>query len=85
MGRWYAYSIPTPLSSQPGLLFAPLTNIITQKPLLHTLIFVIEMALTMRLITKFNSYYAEKPVLTTMITNAVHIKFPHRYKPPAFD
>lgn len=29
------------------------------------------MALTMRLIAKFNSYYAEKPVLTTMITNAV--------------
>lgn len=29
------------------------------------------MAITMRLIAKFNSYYAEKPVLTTMITNAV--------------
>jgi hypothetical protein len=24
-----------------------------------------------RLIAKFNSYYAQKPVLTTMITNAV--------------
>lgn len=29
------------------------------------------MAITARLIAKFNSYYAEKPVLTTMITNAV--------------
>jgi len=40
-------------------------------PLLHTIIFLIEMAITMRLIAKFNSYYAEKPILTTMITNAV--------------
>ncbi|KAK2767748.1 hypothetical protein FQN54_003906 [Arachnomyces sp. PD_36] len=29
------------------------------------------MAVTMRLAAKFNSYYAEKPVLTTMVTNAV--------------
>ncbi|EGC42991.1 Mvp17/PMP22 family protein [Histoplasma capsulatum var. duboisii H88] len=40
-------------------------------PLLHTLVFLIEMAVTMRLAAKFNSYYAEKPVLTTMVTNAV--------------
>jgi len=40
-------------------------------PLLHTIIFLIEMAVTMRLASKFNSYYAEKPVLTTMVTNAV--------------
>lgn len=29
------------------------------------------MAIAIRLVTKFNSYYANKPVLTTMITNAV--------------
>lgn len=29
------------------------------------------MAITMRLAAKFSSYYSEKPVLTTMITNAV--------------
>jgi hypothetical protein len=29
------------------------------------------MAIAVRLIAKFNSYYANKPVLTTMITNAV--------------
>ncbi|KAK2783544.1 hypothetical protein FQN52_008947 [Onygenales sp. PD_12] len=40
-------------------------------PLLHTIIFLVEMAVTMRLAAKFNSYYAEKPVLTTMVTNAV--------------
>ncbi|KAL2011623.1 hypothetical protein VTN00DRAFT_4341 [Thermoascus crustaceus] len=40
-------------------------------PLLHTIIFLIEMAVTMRLASKFNAYYAEKPVLTTMVTNAV--------------
>ncbi|KAB8077364.1 hypothetical protein BDV29DRAFT_168307 [Aspergillus leporis] len=40
-------------------------------PLLHSIIFLIEMAVAMRLAAKFNSYYAEKPVLTTMVTNAV--------------
>ncbi|KAJ5489304.1 hypothetical protein N7539_004194 [Penicillium diatomitis] len=40
-------------------------------PLLHTLIFIIEMAVAARIASKFNSYYAEKPVLTTMVTNAV--------------
>ncbi|OJJ49671.1 hypothetical protein ASPZODRAFT_57752 [Penicilliopsis zonata CBS 506.65] len=40
-------------------------------PLLHTIIFLIEMAAAMRLASKFNSYYAEKPILTTMVTNAV--------------
>jgi hypothetical protein len=29
------------------------------------------MAIIMRLITKFNSYYKQKPMLTTMVTNAV--------------
>ncbi|KAF3384305.1 Protein sym1 [Penicillium rolfsii] len=40
-------------------------------PLLHTIIFLIEMAVATRIATKFNTYYAEKPVLTTMVTNAV--------------
>ncbi|PLN81510.1 hypothetical protein BDW42DRAFT_185403 [Aspergillus taichungensis] len=40
-------------------------------PLLHCIIFFIEMVATTRLAAKFNSYYAEKPVLTTMVTNAI--------------
>ncbi|KAJ6091919.1 hypothetical protein N7467_003888 [Penicillium canescens] len=40
-------------------------------PLLHTIIFIIEMAVAARLAAKFNAYYAERPVLTTMVTNAV--------------
>ncbi|KAI1913525.1 hypothetical protein LOZ12_003786 [Ophidiomyces ophidiicola] len=33
-------------------------------PILHLLLFVIEMAITMRLASKFNSYYAERPGIT---------------------
>jgi len=40
-------------------------------PLLHAIIFLIEMAITSRLITKFKTYYDDKPVLTIMITNAI--------------
>ncbi|KAK5213032.1 hypothetical protein LTR67_006430 [Exophiala xenobiotica] len=40
-------------------------------PLLHAIILFIELAMAARLIAKFNSYYAQKPILTTMITNAV--------------
>ncbi|KAF2761866.1 hypothetical protein EJ05DRAFT_507485 [Pseudovirgaria hyperparasitica] len=40
-------------------------------PLLHCLVFLIEMAFVSLLVRRFNSYYANKPVLTTMITNAV--------------
>ncbi|KAJ5893951.1 hypothetical protein N7495_005642 [Penicillium taxi] len=40
-------------------------------PLLHTIIFLIEMAVAARIAAKFNSYYAERPILTTMVTNAV--------------
>ncbi|KAL4868368.1 hypothetical protein BDV12DRAFT_104382 [Aspergillus spectabilis] len=40
-------------------------------PLLHTIIFLIEMAAATRLAAKFNAYYSEKPVLTTMVTNAI--------------
>ncbi|KAL8687881.1 MAG: hypothetical protein Q9218_006069 [Villophora microphyllina] len=42
-----------------------------QQPLLHALVLVIEMVVISRLIAKFNSYYADKPVLTITITNAV--------------
>ncbi|KAL9071634.1 MAG: hypothetical protein Q9161_004059 [Pseudevernia consocians] len=45
--------------------------IYNRVPLLHALIFIIEMVIVSRLIAKFNSYYADKPVLTIMITNAV--------------
>lgn len=33
----------------------------TAQPLLHTIIFIIELAVTMRLAAKFNTYYADKP------------------------
>lgn len=47
------------------------TYICGRVPLLHTIIFIIEMAVATRIAAKFNTYYAEKPVLTTMVTNAV--------------
>ncbi|KAJ5383038.1 hypothetical protein N7517_000949 [Penicillium concentricum] len=40
-------------------------------PLLHTIVFLVEMAVAARIAAKFNTYYAERPVLTTMVTNAV--------------
>jgi len=40
-------------------------------PVVHTVIFLIEMVVVSRLIVRFNNYYAERPVLTMMITNAV--------------
>ncbi|KAL8738087.1 MAG: hypothetical protein Q9181_001073 [Wetmoreana brouardii] len=40
-------------------------------PLLHSLILLVEMVVISRLMAKFNSYYADKPVLTITITNAV--------------
>lgn len=40
-------------------------------PLLHALIFLFQMAIVSILTRRFNSYYAARPVLTTMITNAV--------------
>lgn len=38
---------------------------------MHLFIFMIEMAVVSRLVAKFNSYYAERPILTMMVTNAV--------------
>ncbi|KAI2472744.1 vacuolar membrane protein [Annulohypoxylon bovei var. microspora] len=40
-------------------------------PLLHAVIFFIEMAIVARLVSRFNAYYDERPVLTMMVTNAV--------------
>ncbi|CAK7203992.1 hypothetical protein SEUCBS139899_006743 [Sporothrix eucalyptigena] len=40
-------------------------------PLLHSIIFFIEMAIVARLTARFNAYYDERPVLTMMVTNAV--------------
>ncbi|KAJ9630560.1 phosphoglycerate kinase [Taxawa tesnikishii (nom. ined.)] len=40
-------------------------------PLLHILVFLAELVMAGILTSKFNSYYARRPVLTTMITNAV--------------
>lgn len=40
-------------------------------PLLHTIIFLIEMVIAARLTSRFNAYYDERPVLTMMVTNAV--------------
>jgi len=40
-------------------------------PLLHALVFLLEMAFISILTRRYNSYYAARPVLTTMITNAI--------------
>ncbi|KAL8766333.1 MAG: hypothetical protein Q9209_006860 [Squamulea sp. 1 TL-2023] len=43
----------------------------SSQPLLHAIVLLIEMAVITRLVSKFNSYYADRPVLTITITNAV--------------
>ncbi|KAF2771778.1 hypothetical protein EJ03DRAFT_25077 [Teratosphaeria nubilosa] len=40
-------------------------------PLLHAIIALIQITMVSILIRKFNAYYANRPLLTTMITNAV--------------
>lgn len=40
-------------------------------PLLHACVFLLQMAAVSLLTRKFNTYYAQRPVLTTMITNAI--------------
>lgn len=40
-------------------------------PLLHAAVFLLQMAAVSLLTRKFNAYYARRPVLTTMITNAI--------------
>ncbi|KAL2153726.1 hypothetical protein VTH82DRAFT_4881 [Thermothelomyces myriococcoides] len=41
------------------------------RPLLHAIIFFIEMALFARLSSRFNAYYDERPLLTMMVTNSI--------------
>lgn len=40
-------------------------------PLLHAIIALLQITMVSILVRKFNAYYANRPVLTTMITNAV--------------
>ncbi|PHH87389.1 hypothetical protein CDD83_8932 [Cordyceps sp. RAO-2017] len=40
-------------------------------PVVHAVIFLIEMALVARLTAKFNTYYEERPLMTMMVTNAI--------------
>ncbi|GAM87743.1 hypothetical protein ANO11243_057700 [Dothideomycetidae sp. 11243] len=40
-------------------------------PLLHLVVFVTELIMVSLLVRRFNAYYANRPVLTTMITNAI--------------
>jgi len=54
------------------LLWALNTRYIYGKvPLLHALIFLLEMAFISTLMRRYSSYYAARPILTTMITNAI--------------
>ena len=47
------------------------------QPLLHAIIFFIQVTMVTILVRKFNAYYANRPVLTTMITNAVSYTLLH--------
>ncbi|KAG6023879.1 hypothetical protein E4U19_004078 [Claviceps sp. Clav32 group G5] len=40
-------------------------------PVVHAVVFLIEMALVARLVARFNAYYEERPLMTMMVTNAV--------------
>ncbi|EXU97234.1 Mpv17/PMP22 family protein [Metarhizium robertsii] len=40
-------------------------------PILHAVVFLIEMALIARLTARFNTYYEERPLMTMMVTNAI--------------
>ncbi|RCI10268.1 hypothetical protein L249_8760 [Ophiocordyceps polyrhachis-furcata BCC 54312] len=40
-------------------------------PLLHAIVFFVEMALIARLTARFNAYYEERPLVTMMVTNAI--------------
>ncbi|KAH8894219.1 hypothetical protein GQ53DRAFT_744952 [Thozetella sp. PMI_491] len=45
--------------------------IFDRVPLLHAIIFLIEMAFVARLTSRFNAYYEERPIITMMVTNAI--------------
>ncbi|KAG5982811.1 hypothetical protein E4U55_001305 [Claviceps digitariae] len=40
-------------------------------PVVHAIVFLIEMTLVARLVARFNTYYEERPLMTMMVTNAV--------------
>ena len=52
------------------LLLAILITTLLQ-PLLHSIAILIELLTIMVLIAKYNAFYARRPIITTMITNAV--------------
>lgn len=68
--------------------------VIVLQPLLHTIIFLIEMAVAARLAAKFNTYYAEKPgmplsatsrgVPANMSANSAHDDGHERCKPTRY-
>ncbi|KUI53678.1 Protein sym1 [Cytospora mali] len=45
--------------------------VLDRIPLLHAIIFLIEMAILARIVARYNAFYSERPVLTMMVTNAV--------------
>ncbi|KAF2199922.1 hypothetical protein GQ43DRAFT_375095 [Delitschia confertaspora ATCC 74209] len=63
----------TMIENQRHRLLRALNNrwIYGKIPLLHAAVFLLQMAAVSLLTRKFNSYYARRPVLTTMITNAI--------------
>ncbi|KAJ2895119.1 vacuolar membrane protein [Zalerion maritima] len=40
-------------------------------PVLHTIVFLLEMAFIGRIVARFNGFYEERPLLTMMVTNAI--------------
>ena len=52
------------------------------QPLLHAIVFIVQFTMCTILVRKFNGYYSNRPVLTTMITNAVRI-IPPPFSPPS--
>lgn len=56
-----------------ALIAAHRSQLLTQsaQPLLHTTVFLLQIMAVSLIARKYNGYYAKRPVLTTMITNAV--------------
>lgn len=46
------------------------------QPLLHAIVALMQITMVSILVRKFNGYYADRPVFTTMITNAVRLPDP---------
>ncbi|QIX01613.1 hypothetical protein AMS68_007130 [Peltaster fructicola] len=66
-------SLAPPLRETAKRLLRQLNSrwIFGRYPLLHAIIFLVEVTMVSILIRKFNGYYDKRPVFTTMITNAV--------------